>query len=255
LTGIEWIRLTRTARGSSVSAMRARQILQANWVLLFTASLVAPVVIGRLMPHQFGWALALSSVMAAAIVASAWSWRRGANALSLAPIAGALAVGVGVGYGILAPADNPIHSHRTLAATLDRMLPPEAKTIMFFHELDEGLWFYLRDRDLEPVPGSQPKYNETVDMLDEFRQNGQWWDPNERVNAEKAILLSWLRDPARRVPYLLIRARIYDLYAPDLASLAMPVYRERGLKRNELVLLRADPADPVASGQAQQTRR
>jgi 4-amino-4-deoxy-L-arabinose transferase-like glycosyltransferase len=255
LTGIEWVRLTRAARELGRPAARARLMLQTNWVLLFTLSVMAPVLVGRLAPRQLSWALLLCTIMAVAVVMSAWLWRRGANAVSLAPMTGALAIGVVIGYGLLAPADNPVHSHRALASTLDRMLPPDAKTIMFFHELDEGLWFYLRDRALEPVPGSQPKYNETVDMMDEFRQNGSFWDPNERLNTEKAILLEWLRKPDRQVPYLLIRARVYDRYAPDLAGLVTPLYREHGLKRNELVLLRAEPAGGVASGSGQTSRR
>jgi hypothetical protein len=47
---------------------------------------------------------------------------------------------------------------------------------------------------------------------------------------------------------VLIRNKLYDLFAPDLAGLAAPVYRERGLKRNELVLLRITrPSPPIAA--------
>jgi hypothetical protein len=38
----------------------------------------------------------------------------------------------------------------------------------------------------------------------------------------------------------------YDLFAPSLAGLAEPIYRERGLFRNELVLLRVTAPGPVA---------
>jgi hypothetical protein len=186
--------------------------------------------------------------MAGSVALSAWLWRRGASVWAMVPIAGALAIGVVAGYGLIAPADNALHSHRSLAATLDRTLPPEARTVMFFHELDEGLWFYLERHELKPVPGSQPRYNEGYDLLEDFLHNRLIFDPNQRMNREKQILIDWLRSPTRGSDYVLIRTKLYDRFAPELTDLATPVLCERGLKRNDLALLRVGPSARVASG-------
>ena len=118
---------------------------------------------------------------------------------------------------------------------------------MFFHELDEGLWFYLRNRSLAPVPGSQPRYNDVFDLVDDQRANRLVTDPDKRLEIEKQILLDWLARPDRGSQYVLIRNRVYDLFAADLVGLATPVFREQGLKRNELVLLRVEPPLPVTA--------
>jgi hypothetical protein len=241
LTGLEWVRLTRSARAGSASA---RWFLRGHWVVLFVAALALPVVAKQEAPAVLGWASLCAGALAAAVVASAWAWRRGADAGAMAPLVGALAVGVLVGYGAIAPAENPAHSHRALAATLDRLLPPEVRTLMFFHELDEGLWFYLRDRTLEPVPGSQPAFNDGYDFFQEAEVNPQIYSVRVRMQKQLQVLLDWIARPDRATSYVLIRGRVYDRFAPALASLATPLYSEegRGLKRNELVLLRvADP--------------
>ena len=238
LTGIEWVRLTRAARGSEAGA---RRMLQGHWVVLFAGALVAPVVLAQAMPAYLAWGSLASAILAAAVVLSAWAWRRGADAGALAPLVGALIAGVLIGYGAIAPDGDHARSHRELAATLDRILPADQRTLMFFHELDEGLWFYLRDRDLEPVPGSQPRYNEAVDMVDDLRKHVFLADPRARLAEQERILLDWVRKADPATPYVLIRGKIYDLFAPDLEGLATPLYREQGLSRNELVLLRVDP--------------
>jgi hypothetical protein len=243
LTGIEWVRLTRSARVASASA---RWFLQVHWVVLFVAALALPVVVRQRAPALEGWAVLCGLTLAAAVVASAWAWRRGADAGAMAPLVGALAVGVLVGYGAIAPAQDPAHSHRALAAALDRLLPPQARTIMFYHELDEGLWFYLRGRTLEPVPGSQPDFNDLFDFLEEAKTDPQIYRRRERMKRQLQVLLDWIRSPDRTTPYVLIRNKVYDQFAPALAGLVTPLYDEsrRGLKRNELVLLRV--ADPEA---------
>jgi 4-amino-4-deoxy-L-arabinose transferase-like glycosyltransferase len=248
LTGIEWVRLTRAARGPGSAASRARRMLQLHWVLLFVAALAAPVVVHQAAPAFLGWTLLLSVTAAAGVVASAWAWRRGADAGVLAPLVGAMAVGILVGYGVIAPAENSAHSHRELAAKLQRLLPPEARTIMFYHELDEGLWFYLSDRTLKAVPGSQAPYNDAYELVRQFRDNTLEWDLNKRVEREKKVLVDWLQASARESPYVLIRSKVYDQFGPDMAQLATPLYREHGLKRNEMVLLRVTAPGPVASG-------
>ncbi|HEV3164919.1 MAG TPA: glycosyltransferase family 39 protein, partial [Isosphaeraceae bacterium] len=224
LTGIEWVRLTRLARETGSVAVRALRVLQVHWALLFAMALAAPVIVSKTVPQYQAWSLALGGLLAVAVLTSVWAWRRGANALALAPLVGAMGVGVLVGCGIIAPAFNAAKSHRHLAATLDRLLPPEAHTIMFFHEIDEGLWFYLYDRDLRPVPGSQPRYNDAVGLVDEFRSNHIEWDINKRIKNEERILIDWIQKTDGAAPYVLIRARDYDLFAPDLVNLATPVY-------------------------------
>jgi hypothetical protein len=39
---------------------------------------------------------------------------------------------------------------------------------MFFNEIDEGLWFYLSELDLTPVPGSHPRYNTAYDLAESY---------------------------------------------------------------------------------------
>jgi hypothetical protein len=70
------------------------------------------------------WGLAVAVVVAAAVAVSAHCWRRGANALSLAPISAASVFGGLVVYGIIAPAENELHSHRALAERLERLVAP-----------------------------------------------------------------------------------------------------------------------------------
>jgi hypothetical protein len=115
---------------------------------------------------------------------------------------------------------------------------------MFFHELDEGLWFYLRGRALVAVPGSQPEYNDAFRLQEDLRHNRFEWDPDKRVEAKQKVLVDWLTRPGRPSPYVLLRRDRYDLIAPALAGLAEPVYREADRKRNEVVLLRATAPDP-----------
>ena len=146
---------------------------------------------------------------------------------------------------------NAARGHRALAATLDTLLPPDARTVMFFHELDEGLWFYLRDRHLEPVPRSTPRYNDGFDMLQEYKSGAKALDLATwaalRQGRQKQILVDWLASRDRPSPYVLIRAKYYDIFAPDLAGRAEVVYRERDVKRNDLVLLKAVDAPAVAA--------
>ncbi|MHC5543098.1 4-amino-4-deoxy-L-arabinose transferase, partial [Singulisphaera rosea] len=147
----------------------------------------------------------------------------------------------------VAPTLNGTRSHRALAASIDKVLPPDVRTVMFFHELDEGLWFYLRDRTLAPVPGSQPVYNKGFDLYKEFRTGQLELDPNKRLESEKKILLSWIASPDRSSSYVLIRKALYEPFAPALAGLATPVHSEQGLVRHELVLLRVDSSGPIAT--------
>jgi 4-amino-4-deoxy-L-arabinose transferase-like glycosyltransferase len=248
LVGMEWGRLVSRARGADRVAARARAFLQAHWVALFVAAMVAPVVVAKFQPAYLVAASAGAGAVAVGAVASAWTWRRGGDAAALMPLVAGMAACILVAYGAVAPRENPARSHRALAATLDRVLPPDARTVMFFHELDEGLWFYLRDRHLEPVPRSTPRYNDGYDMLQEYRNGAKTLDlatwAAMRQDRQKQILVDWLADRDRPSPYVLIRAKYYDLFAPALAGRAEVVYRERDVKRNDLVLLKA--VDPPA---------
>jgi 4-amino-4-deoxy-L-arabinose transferase-like glycosyltransferase len=251
LAGVEWVRVTRAAReGRSAGA---RRFLQAHWVVLFVGALVAPVVVHQRRPELTAWIAPISAAMAAGVVASARAWRRGADAMALAPLVVALAFGMVLGYGAIAPAWNAAYSHRGLAATLDRALPPRARTLMFYRELDEGLWFYLRDRDLRPVPGTQPRYNRGADLHEDFVSGRIEWDDDKRLYKEGQFLIAWLNDPRRSSEYVLIRAEAFDLFATpkffarDLARLVTPVLREPdNLRRHNLVLLHA-PIGPRLS--------
>ncbi len=248
LVGLEWERLVALSRGLDRDAIRARVVVQLHWVLLFVAAMVAPVLVGRFQPAYLPWAALASAALAVGAVASAWIWRQGGSAAVLAPLVAGIAVCLLVGYGVVAPRENASRSHRALAAKLDALLPAETRTVMFFHELDEGLWFYLRNRHLEPVPRSTPRYNDGFDMLEEYRNGAKTLDlqtwANMRRDRQKQILVDWLAHHDQPTPYVLIRAKYYDVFAPDLKGKAEVVYRERDVKRNDLVLLRAIAPTP-----------
>lgn len=245
LAGSEWVRLTREARQGM---LHPRLLLQSLWVVLFVIACAAPVVVSQRAPEFLGASLFLTLIVVAGVVGSAWAWRRGAEGMALAPITVAITCGVLIAYGAIARPMLNQQSHRPLAAKINRLLPPEEQTVMFFHELDEGLWFYLRNRSLAPVPGSQPHTNEAHDMFLEARQGTLLQDPGLRLQRELDVLTDWIGDPERSTRHLLIRDRVYDRFAPALLGRTTELYREPNLRRNELVLLRIDPeAEEVAS--------
>jgi hypothetical protein len=254
LGGLEWVRLTRAARLQERTGVLARRMLQFHWAILFAGAFVLPVVAYQRYPQLTFWAVLFSSTLALSVVASLWAWRRGADAGALAPLGGALAVGVLIGYGVVAPSENAIRSHRALAEQIDQLLPKDAHTVMFFHEIDEGLWFYLRDRALEPVPGSQPKYNDAITLIEDTNNNVANFDPEKRAEAQQKLLVEWLSKPEHESSYVLIRDIKYDRFAPALAGLVTPVHREHDMKRNELVLLRVNPQASMAK-KPEETRR
>ena len=248
LVGSEWVRLTRLARGDRPGSVAARGVLQAFWVALFVAGAVAPVLVGEVAPVELGWASVGASAVGVAVVLGAWAWRRGLDAGAMAPLAsGAVAVMLIV-YGAVAPLENPSRGHRELAAKLEALVPADLRTVWFFNELDEGLWFYLRGHDLAPVAGA--KFNRGFDLRADAADR-KLDTPARRVELAREQLADWARhaDPAAPT-YVLIRGKIYDLFARDVASLFESVYREQGVKRNEMVLLRTRPTPPVASAPA-----
>ena len=52
---------------------------------------------------------------------------------------------------------------------------------MFFRELDEGLWFYLKDRTLAPVPGSPPRYSKSWELQEAVENNTIEYDDAKRI--------------------------------------------------------------------------
>jgi 4-amino-4-deoxy-L-arabinose transferase-like glycosyltransferase len=248
LTGAGWVRLSRGAREASLGRGRtvARFLLQAQWVLLFVGAALVPIALRPwTLPSLWPWTIVPAIALAAGVVVSAYAWRRGSDGMALSPIVAALALGVVFLYGILAPADNPRRSHRELAGSLGRLVPRGVRTIHFYNEVDEGLWFYLRGLDLVPVPGTQPQYSTAYDLAEAYRAGDHNLDTLERLDAqrraqERQALLHWLDRPHPAAPYLLIRSSLYDRYARELAGRVTPMFRETGLSRNELVLLHVD---------------
>jgi 4-amino-4-deoxy-L-arabinose transferase-like glycosyltransferase len=260
LAGDAWVRLARRARGTSPGRGRAaaRVVLQAQWVLLFVGAAMFPIAIQPWLSRSlWAWTIAPAVALAAGVVVSVRAWRRGSDAMALSPIVAALGLGALVVYGILAPAENPRRSHRELAGILGRVVPPDARTVHFYNEVDEGLWFYLHGLDLAPVPGTQPRYRPASDLAAAVsgRQTPETLDRlgARREALEKQALLRWIDDQAPS-SFLLIRSSLYDRYARDLGGRVIPVFRESGLSRSELVLLRAGGRMPLASSE-QPTRR
>jgi hypothetical protein len=256
LAGTAWVRLARRARGSPSGSggLAARVLLQAQWVLLFAGGIIAAIALRPWIPRPL-WPLILvpAAALAVAVFVSARAWRRGADAMALAPITAALALGVLVVYGILAPADNPRRGHRELARTLARLVPPEVHSVHFFNEVDEGLLFYLHGLDLQPVPGTQPDYNTAYDLTRAYHSDRRAAALDlldaRREALEEHALIRWLDRPDSAASFLLIRSSLFDRYARDLAGRATPVLREAGLSRNEMVLLRGLGRPPLAASE------
>jgi len=251
LVGSEWVRLARLARTSDPGSTTARGLIQAGWVAAFVAAIAGPVAVGEVAPGWLGWATLGGVAVAASVVAGARAWRRGADGRALAwPASGLVAVAL-IGYGAIAPGENSGRGHKALAAELDRRIPAATPTVWFFDELDEGLWFYLRGHDLAPIPADRARYNRGFDLRDAAKAR-RALTPERRIAEARDRLAAWARHADPATPYVLIRAKLYDLpgFAAGLAPLVEPVYREAGLKRNEMVLLRARMAPEVASGPA-----
>lgn len=250
-----WLHVSRVARGSDFSARLARPMLQGHWVFFFVAALILPVLMQKLAPDYLVWSVILTVALLAAVITSAWAWRKGRDVVSMAAFVGAMSVAVLVGYGAVIPSQNASRSHRGLAQALDRVLPPEVHTVMFFHELDEGLWFYLRDRDLKPVPGSAPRYNDGFEMLEQYRNKSLLMDPQARLDEYKQKLLGWIGENRHESPYVLIRASRFDSLADDLAGRIEVLHREQDVKRHGLVLFRVlekkDTEPAATASQAQ----
>jgi hypothetical protein len=247
LAGMAWIRLIRVARAPawSIAAAVARLLLGAQWLVFLIVGILVPILTPTHLPEApYAWLTVLGGSGVAGVALGWRLWRSGRDVLALLPVGSATAVSLAIGYGMIAPAGNAARGHRQLAGQLRQLVPRCVHELRFFHEIDEGLWFYLRAPRLAPVPGSQPHYSDSFDklapLLSYERSAGQAPDPSIALRYRgKHLLLDWLRRPDPDQPYLLIRDRLYERLAPDLSGLALPVYREGGLRRTHLVLLRA----------------
>jgi 4-amino-4-deoxy-L-arabinose transferase-like glycosyltransferase len=258
LIGAAWVELARSGLGpvSGRAANLARGLLQTQWVLFFVAAILAPIVVReRLALDVWPWCLAISFALAVGVTLSIHSWRRGATSIALAPLVTACVIGFIVAYGRIAPRENPERGHRSLAQKLDEIVPAGSPTVMFFNEIDEGLWFYARGFRLAPVPQSHPRYNTAFDLAHGYLTQRHHSETLLEVEARrlaqmKRALFDWLDRSRARAPYLLIRGHHYDLFAHDLAGRVTLVLRETGMKRNELVVLAVRPRDASADANA-----
>lgn len=258
LAAVILVRVVRLSRLDDVPARRARRLLYGHWVVLVGAAVALPVVAWRLRPEQVGWALAVAVVLAASVALSVRVWRQGEDAPALFPLLGGLATFVVVVYGVVGPVYNDINGHKALANRLATLLPADQTVVMFYRELDEGLWYYLRDRELKPVPGSQPRYNKGFDLLDDYKQRKLIFDDQKRYEAEAQVLIRWLEEGPHESPYMLMRAEVYDLFREYLGDRLEPLYRESGVERNELMLVRvrgASAATTLASQEGAASRQ
>jgi 4-amino-4-deoxy-L-arabinose transferase-like glycosyltransferase len=252
LVGSEWVRLTRLARIPLRGSTLARGVLQAFWVAIFVGAAMAPVLVGELDPVELGWACAGALTLAVGVVLGAWAWRRGFDAGAMIPLATGFVTVALIAYGAIAPLENPARGHRELARRLEELVPPDSPTVWFFNDVDEGLWFYLRGHDIAPVAAS--KFNRGFDLRVDANER-KIDTPAKRVEQAREQLVDWARQADPTSPFVLIRAKIYDRFAAEVADLVEPVYRETGVKRNELVLLRVrTPTHPVALKPAEAPR-
>ena len=124
---------------------------------MFVAAALAPLAVRPwLAASLWLWSVAIALAVTASVAVSVYFWRRGADAMPLAPIATACVVGVLIAYGELAPAENAVRSHHALANELNRIVPAQVGTLNFFNEIDEGLWFYLEASTFRPCRAQIP---------------------------------------------------------------------------------------------------
>jgi len=246
LVGFSWTRAAEVARRRSGFGFH---LLRGLWVMLLVVGVAAPVAIAQELPRFQVPALISGALLAGGTIGSFAAWRRGAVAMAIAPIALAFAIGVPTVYAAIARPYFGAQSYEALATRLDDLLPPEERTLMFYFELDEGLWFYLKDRRLAPVPRTQPEFNAGYDMLKEAREQRLVRDRRARLLNELALLESWIDDPSREARFMLIRDKFFDRFAPELGDRVVERYRERGLARSQMILLELPPP-PAAGGLA-----
>jgi 4-amino-4-deoxy-L-arabinose transferase-like glycosyltransferase len=261
LTGAAWVQLARAAREQTRVGASARAILQAQWVLLFVAAAAAPACARPWISWPtWLWTVASAFALVASVAWSVKAWRLGADDLAAAPITTAFVLVILIAYGWIAPAENSQRGHRGLAQAVHRLVSPGTRRVMFFNEIDEGLWFYLNDLELAPVPGTNPKYNTAYDLATSYlAANSSSLTLSDleakRQLHEKESLMTWLDHADRSTSYLIIRKNLLDRYAADLAGRVAFLLSESRMKRNELVLLQVVGRDPIAARSDEPIRR
>jgi hypothetical protein len=68
------------------------------------------------------------------------------------------------------------------------------------------------------------------------------------MRREKQFLVDWVSKQPHQSPYLLLKSKKYAAYAPELAPLTTLIYREEGMNRNEITLLKINDPPAVARG-------
>jgi 4-amino-4-deoxy-L-arabinose transferase-like glycosyltransferase len=255
LLGAAWVRVARAARLSDETGTPFRFALQLQWVMLFVGAILTPLIARHfLKPQALPWMILLAGAIAAAVIVSATLWRKGADNLSLLPFPAACALVVAVTYGVIAPTENPDRGLRGLAHLLDQSVPPTDSRVLFLQDIDEGLPFYSRDHRLEPVPGTERRYNAAYDYVDDLLNQRRERLSRRDVEAQvperlKQALIDWLDRADSRSDYILLPTRFYDRYAAEIAPRTVAVLREEGKKRDDLTLLRIrdNPTAPIAS--------
>ena len=110
------------------------------------------------------------------------------------------------------------------------------------------------------MPASHPRYNTSYDLARSYlaerlpEQSLSDLEAKRRAR-DKQTLIEWLDHNGSRDSYLLMRSRLYDLLAEDLSGRVTPLYRESGMKRNELTLLHVEGNRPTAAATQSSTRR
>ena len=161
LTGLGWVRIARLAR----ETRSARRLLLGHWVILFVLAALLPLVVAQKWPAFLPASAVITAAVLSGVILSVWAWKQGADALALAPLSASVVALALVIYQNVTPRLNSENGYRTIAARIDQALP-QRHTVHFFRELDEGLWYYLSDRTLEPIPDGQIRYNTSFDLLD-----------------------------------------------------------------------------------------
>ena len=183
--------------------------------------------------------------------------------MALSPLAASCVIGFVVAYGCIAPHENLSAGHRALAERLGKMRARwlATPTVMFFNEIDEGLWFYARGSAWHRCPavsrGTTPRltwpiFISTSDATTRACSSSK---PTVLPVTSRRFWTGWtVSGETADTPYVLMRGRHYDLFAAELAGRATAVLlARRVMKRNELVLLKVsphafEPCPPLSTG-------
>lgn len=258
LGGFGWSWLASAARRAGRASSHANRVIRGHWIAFAVLALAAPFFVARNWPQYTVWTAAGGALLLAGVAASIWCWLRHRATDSLIALVVAASIAMVVGYGAVGPRFNNLNGHHELARQIERLVPNDKSAVLFYSELDEGLWYYLHNHRLRPV--LQPRYNKSLDLLDDFKEKRIIWNKHERFRSEGIELARWIEENCKTEDYMLIKAKMYDILAPQLEGLAQPLYREADLERNELVLLRvqaparAAVAENPASTEAAATR-